>query len=236
MGQADRSDATPSVPTLTANRRCTHSRSDHCSTTRTATVTVTRTTRPSAAHSVADRPPAVTDSPPHQCHCSTANGKSTSQRSRFTAAAHTMMAPSRSMMMMMMLLLCAGVQSVTALVPRTSATSPDLRTPHAIMPVIAACICMPIYVASIVLLWRRRTFFPIAGRGAVYLLTLAVVVLVAQMEMITVLVAYPQGIPWSQTMAAGAEENGAPEIGGRAADSRCTALSHFRCWSLCDVK
>lgn len=98
-------------------------------------------------------------------------------------------------------LLLGAVSSIrttdAALVPRTSATLPDLRTPHALLGVIALCISVPIYVVSIVLLWRRRGFFPIAGRGFVYLITLAVVVLIAQIEMIGVLVAYPQGIPWS---------------------------------------
>lgn len=102
----------------------------------------------------------------------------------------------------LLLLLQLGVSGVDALVPRTTATLPDLRTQHALLGVIALCISVPIYVVSIVLLWRRRSFFPIAGRGFVYLITLAVVVLVAQIEMIAVLVAYPQGIPWSEPTTA----------------------------------
>jgi uncharacterized membrane protein len=66
---------------------------------------------------------------------------------------------------------------------------------HTLLPLVSFCVTFPVYLTSLLLLWRRRSNYPIAGRGAVYLLaTNAVLLMTAPMATVAA-IAYPGGVP-----------------------------------------
>ena len=77
----------------------------------------------------------------------------------------------------------------------TESKTPDLTSLHSLLPLVFFIFTYPTHIASMILLYRRRHNYPIAGRGFIYLFATNAILLVSSPLLTLLTMIYEHGVP-----------------------------------------
>jgi len=73
--------------------------------------------------------------------------------------------------------------------------APDWHSAHTVLPLVFFVPALPVYLVVLVLLFRRRRLYPIAGRGSFMILLSGVNMLLGGLLNCLLMIFYPHGVP-----------------------------------------